>query len=418
MDEVVVGLDLGTSKVCCVIAARGQDGRLAVVGVGKAKSEGVRAGVIVNIRAAVKSIQAAIEAAETSGWEVKEVIAGLGGGSVEGMNSRGVVAVSGQKEIRAEDVERVLDAAKARTIPMDREILHVLPQEYIVDDARKIKNPVEMMGIRLEAEIHIVTATTAVSHNLIQSINAAGVGVSEVVLNALSSAQAVLSREEKEVGVLLIEIGAGTTNAVLFFEGAPHFSKVYQFGSERVTKDVAQVLQIPDEEAERLKVKSGCAWVEGLVEDTEVIIRGVGSRPTYTLQRSQIARIIQARMEEILSMVAKDTARTGLIPQLGAGIVFTGGGAHLEGLPELAKSVFGKPGRMGVPMGLAGLDESWQRPEYSSVVGLALWGEDRLPDVAVAGVDAEGPRSSGRVASPRKSRSPSKIWEFIKKNFI
>ena len=420
MDEVVVGIDLGTSKVSCVMATRGEDGRLIVVGLGKAKSEGVRGGVIVNIRAAVKAVQEAIEAAEKSGYEVKEALVGLAGGSVEGLNSRGVVAVSGQKEIRAEDVDRVLEAAKAVLIPLDREILHVLPQEYIVDDARKIKNPVEMMGIRLEAEVHVVTATIAVSRNLIQAVNGAGLGVQEIVLNSLAASLAVLSKEEKEVGVLLVDIGAGTTSAVLFFEGAPHFSKVYSFGSERVTKDIAQVLQLPDEEAERIKVKYGCTWGEGLVDDGEVIIRGVGSRPPYTLRRSQIARIIQARMEEILAMVAKDATKTGLLPQLGAGIVFTGGGAHLEGLPELARFVFGKPGRMGVPMGLSGLDESWQRPEYSAAVGLALWGEHRLPYPEIEDGELGIPRKTVSRGSSRRSKNDvlAKFWDFFKKNFI
>jgi len=434
LGNIVVGLDLGTSKTVCIVAGHDKDG-FKVFSVGESPTEGVRSGYIVNIRAAVKSIQAAVLAAESSSldedgrpqYRIRRVTAGLAGGSVEGLNSRGVVAVSAQEEIGPKDVERVIDAAKAVLIPMDREIIHVLPQEYIIDDARKIKDPLEMMGIRLEAEVHIITSSKAVSSNLLQGLNGAGLEVEEIVLDTLASALAVLNDEEKQVGVLLIDLGAGTTDVVLYYEGAPHFSKVYNLGAERVTKDIAHVLQIPETEAERIKLEAGHSWLDGLLEDDEVVVREVGSRPAFTLKRSELGRIIQARMQESLEHILRDVQKTGLLEQLGAGIVVTGGGAHLEGVVELSSHVFGKPARMGLPSMITGLSETWQRPQYTAAVGLVKWAYDRLPesdrlmapDEATA---ANRPRST--PARPTVARQFSgqrvwdRVWDFIKKNFI
>ncbi|MEI8094070.1 MAG: cell division protein FtsA [Spirochaetales bacterium] len=437
---MVVGLDLGTSKTVCMLGGRDENG-FRILGVGEVPSEGVRSGHIVNIRAAVKCIQAAVAQAEASAsgetpkpeFRVRRVTAGLAGGSVDGLNSRGVVAVSAQAEIGPRDVERVIDAAKAVLIPMDREIIHVLPQEYIVDDVRKLRDPLEMMGIRLEAEVHIITSSRAVSSNLVQGLNGAGLEVEEIVLDTLASTLAVLNEEEKQVGVLLIDLGAGTTDVVLFHEGAPHFSKVYSLGSERVTKDIAHVLQIPETEAERLKVESGHTWLKGLTSDDEVVVREVGARPAFALRRSELGRIIQARIREILEQVLRDVQRTGLLDQLGAGIVVTGGGAHLEGLVELAGEVFGKTARMGVPSMITGLGDQWQRPEYTACVGLVKWAYDRVPEDQrpyVAGTEIPAPRSaSADRPAPRQASRPvpkpsgssgvwAKVWDFIKKNFI
>ncbi len=424
MDDMVVGLDLGTSKTVCMVGTRDEKG-FRILGVGMAPSEGVRAGYIVNIRAAMKSIQAAVVQAESWGtgegakpeFRIRRVTAGLAGGTVEGLNSRGVVAVSAQAEIGARDVDRVIDAAKAVLIPIDREIIHVLPQEFIVDDARKIRNPLEMMGIRLEAEVHIITSSKAVSSNLVQSLNGAGLEVDEIVLDTLATGEAVLNDEEKQVGVLLIDLGAGTTDVVLYYEGAPHFSKVYGQGSDRVTKDIAHVLQIPESEAERLKVESGHTWLQGLTSDDEVLVREVGSRPAFTLQRSQLAQIIEARMQESLEHVLKDVQKTGLLELLGAGVVITGGGAHLDGLVELCGKVFRKPARMGVPSLIPGLGEQWQRPEFTAAVGLVKWSYDRLPEAAKSAGDSARPARS----KPASSEGPglaAKAWDFIKKNFI
>lgn len=417
MDDMVVGLDLGTSKTVCVIGGW-EGGSFRILGVGSAPTEGVRAGVIVNLKAAMRGIQKAVETAEAGTRRVKTLTVGVAGGTVEGLNSRGVVAVSAQAEIGQQDVDRVIDAAKAVVIPMDREILHVLPQEFLVDAARKIKDPVGMMGIRLEAEVHIVTSSQAVSRNLVQGLNTSGYGVEEIVLDTLATARAVLHGEEKDVGVLVIDLGAGTTDVVLYFEGSPHFSKVYSLGSDRITKDIAQVLQIPEDEAERLKRRYGNAWIEGLTEDEEVIVREVGSRPAFTLLKSQLAQIIQARAQEIFELVRADIQRTGLLDQLGAGLVITGGGAHLEGIPELAGRVFGKPARMGLPSRIAGLAEAWQRPEYTAAVGLVLWGQDRHPLAAQAPVDPGEPAPVRRAPTPPGEGMWARVWDFIKKNFI
>ena len=342
---------------------------------------------------------------------------------VEGLNSRGVVAVSAQAEIGRQDIERVIDAAKAVVIPTDREIMHVMAQEFIVDSARKIKDPLGLQGIRLEADVHIVTSSQAVSRNLVQGLNTVGYGVEEIVFDTLATARTVLHGEEKDVGVLVIDLGAGTTDAVLYFDGAPHFSKVYSLGSDRITKDIAQVLQIPDDEAERLKLRYGHAWIPGLTDDEEVIVREVGSRPAFTLLKSQLAQIIQARTEEIFELILKDVQRTGLLDQLGAGLVITGGGAHLEGVTELAGQVFGKPARMGLPSRLPGLKDGWQRPEFTAAVGLVLWGQDRNPGAAARSVQPADPRETGPPVRRPASRSPgegmgAKVWDFIKKNFI
>lgn len=418
MEDIVAGLDLGTSKTVCVIGGW-ENGSFRVLGTGQAPSEGVRAGVIVNVKAAMRGVQKAVEAAEAGVYRVRSLTVGLAGGTVEGLNSRGVVAVSAQAEIGQQDVDRVIDAAKAVVIPTDREIMHVVPQEFLVDAARKIKDPVGMMGIRLEAEVHIVTSSQAVSRNLIQGLNSAGYAVEEIVLDTLATARTVLHGEEKDVGVLVIDLGAGTTDAVLYFDGAPRFSKVYGLGSERITKDIAQVLQIPDDEAERLKKRYGHAWIDGMTEDEEVIVREVGSRPAYTLLKSQLTQIIQARTQEIFELIRGDVQRTGLLDQLGAGLVISGGGAHLEGVTELAGVVFGKPARMGLPSRIPGLGEAWQRPEYTAAAGLVLWGLDRHPGAAF---QADDPGEPGRSRRPA-SRSPgegtlARVWDFIKKNFI
>lgn len=418
MDDIVVGLDLGTSKTVCVIGGW-KDGKFQILGQGSAPSEGMRNGAIVNVKAAMRGAQKAIVAAEGGALHVATVLVGMASPTVEGHNSRGVVAVSARAEIGDQDVDRVIDAARAVVIPTDREILHVLPQEYLVDSARKIKDPVGMMGIRLEAEVHLVTASQSVSRNLVQGLNGAGYSVEEVVLDSLATARTVLQGEEKDVGVLVIDWGAGTTDVVLYFEGAPRFSKVYGLGSDRVTKDIAQVLQIPEDEAERLKRRFGHTWLDGLEEDEEVIVREVGSRPAYTLLKSQLTQIIQARTQEIFELILKDVQRTGLVDQLGAGLVVTGGGAHLEGITELASQVFGKPARMGLPARVPGLSDSWIRPEFTAAVGLVLWGQDQRP--APSQTRTEAP--PGAKTRKPSSNSPGegvwgKVWDFIKKNFI
>ncbi len=422
---MVVGLDLGTSKTVCVIGGL-DNNAFRVLGLGSAPSEGVRSGVIVNLKAAMKGVLKAIQEAEGGVYKVKNLIVGVAGGSVEGINSRGVVAVSAQAEIGQQDVDRVIDAAKAVVIPTDREIMHVMPQEFLVDAARRIKDPVGMMGIRLEAEVHIITSSQAVSRNLVQGLGAAGYGVSEVVLDTLASARTVLHGEEKDVGVLVIDLGAGTSDVVLYFDGAPHFSKVYSLGSDRITKDIAQVLQIPDDEAEHLKLRYGHTWLPGLTQDGEVIVREVGSRPAFTLLKSQLAQIIQARTQEIFELIFKDVQKTGLLEQLGAGLVLTGGGSHLEGVTELAGQVFGKPARMGLPTRIPGVGEAWQRPEYTAAVGLVLWGQDKLPPQRVQ--DTRNPEPKGaepgepppvrRAAATPGESLGTRVWRFIKQNFI
>ncbi|OHD14247.1 MAG: cell division protein FtsA [Spirochaetes bacterium GWB1_48_6] len=411
MDELVVGLDMGTSQIRCAIGTYDEEGRLEIVSHGVANSEGLRNGVVVSIKAALKSVQEAVEKAEEKGYEVKEVLVGMSGGTVEGLNSRGVVAVAGGEEITQDDMDRVLEAAKAVLLPMDREILHVLPQEYIVDDVGKIKNPLEMMGIRLESEVHIVTAGISAIKNLVNTVNNAGFTVTEVVLESLASSTAVLSKEERDVGVLLIDFGAGTTDAILFLEGAPRYSKIIPLGSERVTKDLAQVLQIPEEEAERIKVQDGCATLSALKEDTSVIVNAVGTRPAEELLRSEICQIIQPRMEEIFSMIHREITKAGFhVEQLGGGVVITGGGANMEGICEVAHGIFGRHARIGTPFRLKGLDPSLIRPEMATALGLVMMRDEQLR--------AQGSVPSSHKNSENQENIFSRIMNWFSKRMI
>jgi len=406
-EQVLVGLDIGSHQITAVVGLVDEEGGLSIAGVGTAKSAGLRAGAIVNINAALACIQEAMDKAEYSsgGLDIGPVYVSFSGGGAQGLNSRGVVGVlgkEGKNEIHQKDVERVMEAARAVVIPMDREVLHVIPKEFIVDDVRGIRDPLEMIGIRLEAEVHMITTGVSATGNLIQSVNRAGYLVKEIVLEALAAARSVLSKEEKDVGVLLIDFGAGTTDVMMYFEGAPHFTQVYSIGSERVTKDLAQVLQIPEEEAERIKVQDGICFSKVVGKDTEVIVQGVGSKPAQAIPRSKICSIIQPRMEEILALILRDLDQKGLSGKLGAGVVLTGGGSRLGGFPELCEAAFGAPARIGAPMRMAGLEDPYIAPEYTAALGLLK--------IGMESVQAE----PGGISS---QNSGSGFWQKLKNYF-
>ena len=303
-ENVFVGLDIGTVKVCAVVGERDEQGNLEIIGVGTSRSRGMRRGVVINIEATLKSVAEAIEAAEMmSGREVQSVITGIGGAHIEGINSRGVVAVSGRdREISQEDIRRVIDAAKAIVIPMDREVLHVLPQEFIVDDQRGIRDPLDMIGVRLEAEVHIITGTVSSAENLIKCVNRAGFRVHEIVLESLASSEAVLTEDEKDLGVLLIDLGGGTTNVLVHVEGAPYHTDVIAIGGQQVTSDLSIMLKTPVEAAEKIKRDAGSCFMDLVDGDEEVIIPGVGGWPAASIPRKEMCRIIQPRMTEIFSI--------------------------------------------------------------------------------------------------------------------
>ena len=381
-DEIIVALDIGTSKICAFIAEFDEAGDLTIAGVGIAQSKGLRRGVVVNIEAAMKSVEEAIDIAEQqAGRTVESVLTGIAGGNIEGINSRGVVAVTGKgREINKTDVERVIDAAKAIVMPMDREVLHVIPQEFIVDDQAGIKNPVDMIGVRLESEVHIITSTISASKNIIKCINRSGYKVSEIVLESMGASSSVLSSDEKELGVLFLDIGNGTTDLLVHLGGAPYYTGVLPVGAQEVTNDLSIMLNIPFEEAEKIKLQAGCCWEPLIDRNESVIIPGIGGRPPISIPEMRICRILQPRMAELFLLVKKQLVNKGYLNRLGGGIVITGGGALLPGVAELAQEIFQMPARIGFPKNMKGLDERFRSPEYSTVTGLLHYRAKQIED--------------------------------------
>src|SRR5215471_1206575 len=374
--ELVAGLDVGTTKSCCVIAEWSPLGSLDIVGVGMSPCRGLRKGVVVNIDSTVESIKQAVsEAEEMAGAEIASVLAGIAGGHIRGLNSRGVVAVSGKhREVSQHDVERALDAARAINLPQDREVIHVLPQTYVVDDQDGVKEPLGMSGVRLEVEVHLVTGATNSVRNVIRSVNRAGLQVQDVVLEPLASAEAILSEEEKELGVLLIDIGGGTTDVALFRDGAVWYTGVLPLGGDHISNDIAVGLRTPTADAEELKKRHGSALTALVREDETVDVPSVGGRKARQLSRHILSEIIQPRVEEIFTLVARDLARAGLADVAAGGVVLTGGTSIMAGVPELAEQIFDVPVRRGVPGNIGGLADVVQSPIYSTAVGLARYG--------------------------------------------
>jgi cell division protein FtsA len=403
----VVGLDIGTTKVCAVIGERNDHGILEITGVGLCPSTGLRKGVVVNIEATLRSVATAIEAAEMmSGREVDVCWTGIGGNHIDGINSRGVVAVTGKvretREIGQEDINRVLEAARAVVIPMDRQVLEVIPQSYIVDDQRGIRDPLDMIGVRLEAEVHIITCSVTSAQNLIKCVNRAGFIVNDLILQSLAASRSVLTLEEKEIGVALLDLGGGTTDVLVYADGAPYSNVTIPAGGGMITSDISKVKNISFETAERIKIDTGCCW-EGLFEEEEeVIVPGVGGRPPMPIPKSQILAIIRPRMEEIFKMVKEKLDKLALSRPLGGGIVLTGGGAQLLGAAELASYIFKLPVRVGSPLPVGGLVEEYRSPIYATAVGLVLEGDEReRRNAPERGVEKHG-REKGRPTKVRQ----------------
>jgi len=383
----VVGLDVGTTKICAVIASPGGGRGLDVIGVGTAPSRGLRRGVVVNIDATVEAIRGAVtEAEQMAGVEVAGVYAGVAGGHIRGVNSRGVVAVSGKdREVSPADVERVIDAARAIHVPQDREIIHVLPQMFVVDDQDGVREPVGMSGVRLEAEVHIVTGVQTSVQNVIRSVNRAGLTVHELVLEPLASAEAVLYGDERELGVLLIDIGGGTTDVALFRDGAVWHTAVLPLGGDHVTNDIAIGLRTPVADAEELKKRHGCALTALVTAEETIDVPSVGGRKPRQLSRQVLSEIVQPRVEEIFTLIARQRAQGGWEDAATAGIVVTGGTSIMEGVPELAERVFDQPVRRGVPGDVGGLADVVRSPIHATAVGLALYGVRRQAQSAITG---------------------------------
>ena len=399
-DRYLVGLDVGTSKVCAIVGELVDDGALDIVGIGVAESRGIRRGVIVNLEAAVESIKKAIEEAELmAGVEVDAVHLSMAGPHIKGFNSRGVIAVAGKsREITRDDVRRAIEAAKAVSLPAGRDILHVLPQDFVVDEQDGIGAPVGMTGARLEVNVHIVTSSTTATQNIVSCVNRAGVHVIDTVIEQIAAAEAVLTQDEKELGVALVDIGGGTTDIAIFERGSLWHTAVIGVGGDHFTSDIAVGLRMPIPDAEKLKRKCGCALSAMVDEDETMDVASVGGRRPRVMARRILSEILQPRAEEIFHLVWDEIRRAGYEKSLNSGIVLTGGGAILEGMPEIAEQIFDLPIRRGAPTGVGGLADHVNSPAFATPVGLVAYGQRNhiVEATRTAGVGAFG-RVAGRL---------------------
>jgi cell division protein FtsA len=372
-DNLIVGLDVGTTKICAIVAEATEAG-VDIVGIGTHPSKGLRKGVVVDIDSTVDSIKHAVEEAELmADCEITSVYAGIAGGHIDGFNSHGIVAVKNQ-EVAESDVRRVIDAAKAVAIPMDREVIHVIPQEFIIDEQDGIREPIGMSGVRLEAKIHIVTAAVTSAQNIVKCANKAGLNVVDIVLEPLASAEAVLAHDERELGVCLIDIGGGTTDIAVFAGGSIKHTSVLGIGGYHLSNDVAVGLRTPFDEAERIKKRFGVASARFLGSDDIITVPSVGGRRPREVSRKILCEIIEPRMEEILGLAHREIVKSGLDARIPSGVVLTGGCAALAGITELAEEIFESPVRLGAPSNVGGLQDVVRDPMHATGVGLVLFG--------------------------------------------
>lgn len=374
MEELIVGLDIGTSKICCVVGEVRPDRMVDIIGMGSHPSIGLRKGVVINIENTVDSIKEAIEEAETmAGCEISSVYAGIAGGHIKGFNSHGVIALK-KREVGKLDIERVIDAARALAIPMDREVIHTLPQEFIVDDQAGISDPTGMSGVRLEVKIHIVTGSVTSAQNIIKCANRAGLDVYDIVLESLASSEAVLTDEERNLGVALIDFGGGTTDLAIFSQGSIKHTFVLTLGGDNLTNDIAIGIRTPFKEAEKIKIKYGCGLTSLIGEDETIEVPGLGDRRARTISRRLLGEILEPRVEELFSLIYQEMVRSGYDDLVSSGVVVTGGSAILPGVPEIVEQVFNMPARIGYPASIGGLKEIVNSPMYATAVGLVLYG--------------------------------------------
>ncbi len=375
-NSIVVGLDIGTSKVCAVIGEMTENG-VEIIGVGSHASQGLRKGVVINIEGTVNSVKKAIEEASLmAGCEVHAVFTSISGGHIKAFNSHGIVAVK-NKEVTQRDLERVIDAARAVAIPMDRDVLHVLPQDYVIDDQDGIREPLGMSGVRLEAKVHIVTGAATSAQNIVKCCNRSGLSVAEIVLAPLAAAEAVLTDEERELGVVLIDVGGGTTDIAIYHDGTVKHTAVIGIGGNHVTNDIAAGLRTPFNDAERIKQRHGVAKASMVTADERVNVPSVAGKGAGSVSRQILCEIIEPRLDEIFEMVQKEVAKSGFEGALTSGIVITGGSMLLPGAVEMAERSFGLPVRLGVPTHVRGLTDIISNPTFATGVGLVLHGMKR-----------------------------------------
>jgi cell division protein FtsA len=376
--NVLVGLDIGTTKTCAVVGSMTESG-IEIIGIGSCPSNGIRKGVVVNIESTVESIKKAVDMAENeSGYNIKSVYVGIAGTHIRGQNSLGIVQVK-DREIDEEDMERAIEAAKAVAVPLDREILHTVSQSFVVDDQDGIRHPVGISGVRLEANVHIVTGAIASIQNIVNAVNRVGLDINEIVLEQLAASEAVLSADEKDLGVALLDIGGGTTNIAIFTDGGIKHTAVLPVGGNYITSDISKGLRTPILDAEDIKMKYGCAYLPLIPKDENIAVPSVGGREPREVSRHILGRIIEPRAEEIFKMAQKEIIRAGYKDILAAGVVLTGGTSILEGMTDLAEQVFDTPVRKGGPNNCTGaLADTVLSPIYSTAVGLIIYGNNCL----------------------------------------
>ena len=373
-EKLIVGLDIGTSKVLAIVGEISPTGEVEIVGVGHHPSRGMKKGVVVNIESTVQSIQRAVEEAELmAGCQIHSVFAGIAGSHISSFNSHGIVAIK-DKEVGSNDVERVIEAARALAIPADQKVLHILPQEFIIDKQEGIREPIGMSGVRLEAKVHIVTGAVSAAQNIIKCIRRCGLEVDDIILEQLASSMSVLNDDEKELGVCIVDIGGGTTDISVFTDGAIRHTAVIPIAGDQVTNDIAVALRTPTQNAEDIKKKYGCALTQLAHRDDAIEVPSVGDRPPRKLSRQTLAEVVEPRIEELYGLIQAELRRSGFEDVLGSGIVLTGGSAKMEGMVDLAEEIFHMPVRLGVPQYVGGLKGVVQNPIFATGVGLVLYG--------------------------------------------
>lgn len=379
-DKMFVGLDIGTSKVVAIVGQTGADGSMEIVGIGSHPSRGMRRGVVVDIEATVKSIQRAVEEAELmAGCQVHSVYAGIAGSHIRSLNSHGMVAIR-DREVMQADIDRVIDAAQAVVIPADQKVLHILPQEFIVDNQEGVREPIGMSGIRLEAKVHLVTCAINAAQNIEKCVRRCGLEVEDITLEQLASSYAVLTDDERELGVCMVDIGGGTTDIAIFTEGAIRHTANIPIAGDQVTNDIAMALRTPKQHADELKIKYACALTQLTGADETIKVPSVGERPPRTLSRQNLAEVVEPRYDELFTLIQAEIRRSGLEEMIPGGIVLTGGSSKIEGAIELAEEIFHMPVRLGSPQGISGLTDVVRNPIYATGVGLLLYAQKHEHD--------------------------------------
>ena len=374
--NLIVGLDIGTSKIACIVAEMTAEGTLEVIGAGMHESSGMKKGMVVNIDATVGAIQQALQEAELmADCKIREVYTGIAGGHIRSSNAHGMIKIK-DKEVAQTDVVRAIETASSISLPGDQQILHILEQEFSIDGQEGIKKPLGMSGLRLEVEIHIVTGAVSAVQNILKCIHRCGLEVNDMILQPLASSKAVLADDEKELGVCLVDIGGGTTDVAIFTNGAIRHTAVIPIAGDQITNDIAMALRTPTKDAEDIKIKYGCA-LRQLATDAPIEVPGVGERSARMLSRQTLAEVIEPRVEELYSLVQTELRRSGMEELLSSGIVITGGSAALQGMVELGEEIFHLPVRLGLPRNIGGLSAVVKTPRYATGVGLLLYGLER-----------------------------------------